>query len=399
MQEAWRWFGANDPVPLNHVRQSGAHNIVSALHNIPIGEAWTVDAVTAHQLLINAGNHAGKTLQWRVVESIPVHDAIKRADKSAAKYISAYNESLRALGAVGITTVCYNFMPLLDWTRTDLEWQLDSGGRTLRFDAKAFAAFDLFILKRPGAEADYSEQQISEAEILFNQLNLSDIGKLTNNILAGLPGSTTESHRLITFQRDIECYNEIGSPDLRANLLAFLQQILPTAEEFGIRLAIHPDDPPRSLLGLPRVVSTRDDLANLFLQAPSSSNGLTFCTGSLGVRADNNLPAIAREFGERIYFAHLRGTRREADGESFHEAEHLDSDVDMLAIIGVLLAEERRRKADHVVPSEIPFRPDHGYQIFDDLDKPTTNPGYTGIGRLKGLAELRGAIAATEYLV
>jgi len=392
MRQAWRWFGSADPVPLDYIRQAGATDIVSALHNIPAGVAWTADAVMAHQARISGC----KPLRWTVVESIPVHDVIKRADKVAPQYIANYIDSLRALAAAGITTVCYNFMPLLDWTRTDLGWRLPTGGKALRFNATAFAAFDMFVLRRPNAGADYSDRRIAAAEVLYNSWQPGDIDKLTRNILAGLPGGTTDAHTLSGFQAELDRYDGIGAAELRANLVGFLNQILPVAEDLGIHMAIHPDDPPRPLLGLPRVISTRDDLAALFSGAPSPANGLTFCTGSLGVRPDNDLPAMVKEFADRIRFAHLRGTRREDDPESFHEAEHLDSDVDMLAVIEQLLIEERRRSAAGMSNVEIPFRPDHGHQILDDLDKSSANPGYTAIGRLKGLAELRGAIAAME---
>ncbi len=392
MRQAWRWFGPEDPVPLHFIRQAGATDVVSALHDIPAGVAWTPDAIAAHQARIAAC----APLRWTVVESIPVHDSIKRADKQAPQYVAAYIDSLRALASCGITTVCYNFMPLLDWTRTDLGWRLPTGGRALRFDATAFAAFDLFVLKRPGAEADHSDAQIVAAETLYKSWQQSDIDQLTHNILAGLPGGTTDAHSLDGFQAALDQYQGIGTEDLRGNLISFLNQICPVAEELGISMAIHPDDPPRALLGLPRVVSTRDDLAALFAGEPGIANGLTFCTGSFGVRADNNLPAMAEEFADRIHFAHLRGTRREEDESSFHEAEHLDSDVDMLAVIEKLLTEERRRTAIGSQKADIPFRPDHGHQILDDLDKTKANPGYTAIGRLKGLAELRGVITAME---
>ena len=392
MRQAWRWFGPTDPVPLDYIRQAGATDIVSALHDFPAGAPWTAEAVAAHQARVAAC----EPLRWSVVDSVPVHDAIKRADAQAPRYIAAYVDSLRALAAAGITTVCYNFMPLLDWTRTDLGWRLPSSGRALRFDATAFAAFDLLVLKRPGAEANHSDSRIAAAEDLFYSWRQSDIDALTGNILAGLPGGTTEAHTLAGFQAELDRYDGIGVEDLRANLIDFLNQICPIAEELGITMAIHPDDPPRPLLGLPRVVSTRDDLAALFAGAQSPANGLTFCTGSLGVRPDNDLPAMAAEYAERIHFAHLRGTRREDDPESFHEAEHLDSDVDKLAVIEQILVEENRRAAAGVPDTQIPFRPDHCHQILDDLDKASANPGYSAIGRLMGLAELRGVIAVMK---
>ncbi|MDH5353156.1 MAG: mannonate dehydratase [Gammaproteobacteria bacterium] len=396
MQQAWRWFGPTDPVPLEYIRQAGASEIVSSLHDIPTGSAWTAEAIARHQALIHEKSEIGAPLNWSVVESIPVHDAIKRGTRQAGQYVEAYIDSLRALSKSGIRTVCYNFMPLLDWTRTDLSWPLPSGGRTLRFDATAFAAFDLFILKRPGAEVEYSEQRIKSAESFLKKTSSSSIDTLVGNVLAGLPGGTTDSHSLEGFQSQLDRYREIDSDDLRENLVDFLRQISPVAEDLGMRLAIHPDDPPRPLLGLPRVVSSRDDLAALFKAVPSPANGLTLCTGSFGVRPDNDLPAMAKEFSDRIFFAHLRGTRREDDPDSFHEAEHLNSDVDMLGVIRQLIGEEQRRKNAGDSCSQIPFRADHGHQILDDLEKQGCNPGYTAIGRLKGLAEVRGVITAIE---
>lgn len=391
MQQAWRWFGSKDPVPLDYIRQAGAHHVVSSLHDVPIGQAWTVDAIKQQQAKVTANNAAGAPLHWTLVESIPVHDAIKTGHKSAQQYIDAYITSLKALASCGITTVCYNFMPLLDWTRTDLNWSLPSGGHTLRFDATAFAAFDLFILKRPSAKDDYSPERIQAAQKYLQQQTATQIDTLTKNILVGLPSGTAEAHTLAGFQRQLDRYDHIDSDILRGNLVTFLQQILPVAEAHGIKMAIHPDDPPRPLLGLPRIVSCSEDLRALFKAIPSPANGITLCTGSYGVRADNDLPAMAREFSERIFFAHLRGTRREQDAESFHEAEHLHSDVDMVGVVKELLQEESRRAQDPTSSHpQIPFRADHGHQILDDLEKSGTNPGYTAIGRLKGLAEIRG---------
>ncbi|MEX3010439.1 mannonate dehydratase [Hoeflea sp. TYP-13] len=397
MRQAWRWYGPTDPVSLDDIRQAGATDIVSALHDIPIGEVWGSQEIDSHKAKIEMHGAPGAILRWSVVESIPVHDAIKRADPAGKRFVDNYIQTLRALAKAGIKTICYNFMPLLDWTRTDLEWIMPSGARALRFDATAFAAFDLFILKRPDAAEDYDTARRDSAEAYYWAMGAGDVDTLTRNILAGLPGSTTEASTLEGLRKAIRRYDGIGRKELRANLVAFLHQILPVAEDLGIRLAIHPDDPPRPLLGLPRVVSTRDDLAALFSAASSDANGLTFCSGSLGVHPQNNLPAMVCEFGHRIYFAHLRGTRRERDVESFHEAQHLDSDVDMVAVIRELLAEEQHRQRAGRSDYAIPFRPDHGHQMLDDLRKVGLNPGYTAIGRLKGLAELRGVITALEY--
>jgi len=396
MLQSWRWFGPSDPVPLHYIRQAGATDIVSSLHDIPIGEAWNSDAIAQHQALVEANNKPGSKLSWSVVESIPVHDSIKRADRDTQRYIDAYKDSLQALAEAGIKTVCYNFMPLLDWTRTDLSWSLPTGGKALRFDATAFAAFDLFILKRKAAPQDLTSEQITHAENTFKAYSESQKNALTQNILSGLPGATTGGHTLAGFRRKLDDYRDIGHAELFNNLTDFLRQILPVAEQLGMKLAIHPDDPPRTLLGLPRIISCRNDLVALFTALPSSANGLTFCTGSFGAGPHNNLVAMVTEFAQRIHFAHLRGTHCEIDGKSFHEAEHLNSDVDMLSIIELLLREERRRRTANPSDRGIPFRPDHGHQILDDLDKTCANPGYSHIGRMKGLAELRGAILALE---
>ncbi|XOV89302.1 MAG: mannonate dehydratase [Pseudomonadota bacterium] len=397
MLQAWRWFGPTDPVPLDHIRQAGASTIVSSLHHIPTGEVWSAAEVSRYKALIEGENAVKSPLYWRVVESVNVHDDIKVRAPGCERYVENWAETIRNLGRHGVTIVCYNFMPLIDWTRTDLSFRLPSGATALRFDADRFAAFDLFILERAGAAADYSEAEIARAESCFAAMTDADRSALVSTILAGLPGGTTGSHSVASFRQRLQRYQEIDSERLRENLRLFLEAVLPAAEEVGVRLAIHPDDPPRPMLGLPRVICTAEDVRRLFAAAPSKNNGIALCAGTYGVRPDNDLPAMAREFGERVYFAHLRGTRREADNPlSFHEADHLDSDVDMLGLIDALLDEEARRQ-NAGEPFEIPVRPDHGHRMLDDLAKEGLNPGYTAIGRLKGLAEIRGAILAMNY--
>lgn len=390
MEQTWRWFGPNDPVSLNDIRQAGATGIVTALHDIPIGEVWSIEAIAARKALIEEAGEGVAPLVWTMVESVPVHDDIKAGVAGCERYIGAFAETLRNLAACGVDRVCYNFMPVIDWTRTDLSFPLPSGARALRFDAARFAAFDLFILKREGADADYDAQEIAQAEAVLATMSEDEKELLVRNITAGLPGRMTEAYGLDGFRAALARYQDINADGLRANLFKFLDVVVPVAEAAGVKLCIHPDDPPRPLLGLPRVVCTADDVRLVLGHIDSPANGLTLCAGTFGVRADNDLPAMAREFAARIYFAHLRGTRREADGKSFYEAEHLGSDLDMVAIIKALLAGEKVQRA------EIPFRPDHGHQMLDDLNK-DTNPGYSGIGRLKGLAELRGVIAALEH--
>lgn len=393
MRQAWRWFGPDDPVKLDHVRQAGATDIVSALHHVPPGEAWTRAEVERHRDLIEATPPGRTSLAWSVVESIPVADDIKRQGRDARRSIEAWIASLEAVAAGGPKIVCYNFMPVLDWTRTDLDWPLPTGATALRFDQARFAAFDLHVLKRPGAEADYDEATRSRAKAVADGLTDEETRTLTRTIAAGLPGGTTEALDLDGFRSRLAAYAEITPDRLRANLIAFLEAVTPVAERLGVKLTLHPDDPPRPLFGLPRIASTADDYDALFRAVPSSANGMCFCTGSLGVRADNDLPAIAGQFAERVHFVHLRATKRDTDELSFHEADHLDGDVDMVAVIGALLAEDRRRPEG----GKIPFRPDHGHRMLDDLDpNRRVNPGYTAIGRLKGLAELRGVMRALE---
>lgn len=392
LRQGWRWFGPNDPVSLDDIRQAGAHEIVSALHGVPIGEAWTERAVAERKALIEAAP-AGKTsLAWTVVESIPIPDDVKRLGGRATRSIDAWIESLKAVAANDIRIVCYNFMPVVDWARTDLDWPLPTGATALRFDHDRFAAFELHILERPGAEADFDAGTRERAQILYAAMGPDDIAYLIKVIASALPGSTTEPLTIPAFRERLAQYRGIGHAQLRQHLIEFLGIVTPVADSLGVRLTLHPDDPPRPLFGLPRVASTAADYQALFEAVPSSANGMCFCTGSLGVRPDNDLPAMAAHFGPRIGFAHLRATRRDTDGLSFHEADHLDGDVDMVSVLAALLKENRQRPAaDRIV-----MRPDHGHRMLDDLNK-TATPGYTGIGRLKGLAELRGVMTALEH--
>lgn len=391
MREGWRWFGPNDPVRLDDIRQAGASEIVSALHQVPIGEAWTERAVAERKALIEENQRA--PLAWTVVESIPIPDDVKRMGGRAKNSIEAWIASMEALAACEIRIVCYNFMPVIDWCRTDLEWELPNGARALRFDQTRFAAFDLHILARPGAEADYSEEQRAAAKRAYEAMSQEEIDYLVMVIASALPGSTTEPLTVPAFRDKLEAYRNIDAEVLRRHLVEFLEAVTPAAESLGVTLTLHPDDPPRPLFGLPRIASTAEDYAALFDAVPSKANGMCFCTGSLGVRAANDLPAMARRFGPRIAFAHLRATRREPDG-SFFESDHLEGDVDMIAVLKALLDEDRRRPEGQ----NIVFRPDHGHRMLDDLAATKrTNPGYTAIGRLRGLAELRGAIRALRH--
>jgi len=389
MRQAWRWYGPGDNVSLDDVRQAGATDVVTALHELPPGAEWTGAAVAARKQLIEEAPGASP-LRWSVVESIPVPDDVKRLGASASASIDIWIASMEAVAANGVKTVCYNFMPVLDWTRTDLEWLLPNGARALRFDQARLAAFDVHILRRQGAEADYSAETLQRARRLFETLTQDEADKLTGNIVAGLPGATSDKLDLQGMRDKLAAYEDIGAERLRGNLIAFLERVAPIAEALGVRLTLHPDDPPRPLFGLPRIASTMQDYQALFDAAPSPANGICFCTGSLGVSLLNDLPAMARRFAPRIHFAHLRSTRREADG-SFYESNHLDGDFDMISVLRELLAEDRRRPQ----AEKIPFRPDHGHRMLDDLKK-KSNPGYSAIGRLKGLAELRGAIKALE---
>jgi len=394
MQESWRWFGPNDPVSIDEIRQTGVTDIVSALHDISAGDVWPLEDIRAYKALIEDCAPGLAPLKWTVVESIPVHEDIKLARPGHEKYIEAWIVSMENLAKCGIKTICYNFMPVIDWTRTDLKFKLPSGAYALRFDQKKFAVFDLFILKREEAEDEYSKEELAEAKDIFEAMSEEERAQLTDNIIAGLPGKMTESYGLDDFREMLANYKDVDAATLRANLFAFLEQVLPRAEAAGVNLAIHPDDPPRDMLGLPRIICTADDLDILFEAQPSPANGITLCVGTYSSRPDNDLPAMAKQFGPRIHFSHLRGVSRDADEQrSFYEASHLDSDIDMIAVIQELLNEELRRKREAPELESIFIRPDHGLQMMDDIEK-SGNPGYSGIGRLKGVAEIRGVIRA-----
>lgn len=383
LEQTWRWFGTSDPVSLSDIRQAGATGIVSALHHLPNGVVWPVDEIQRHKNLIEDGG-----LKWSVVESIPVHEEIKQKGAAAEQLIENYKASIRNLAACGIPVICYNFMPVLDWTRTDLHHPFPDGATGLRFDEIALAAFDLFLLKRENAEKDYTEKVCEQAEELIQKLTSEEKKTLIETILAGLPGSE-EGYTLDQFREALGKYSDISEEKLRLHLHQFVQEIAAVAEETGIKLAIHPDDPPFPLFGLPRVVSTEKDVRQLFDVVPSKANGLTLCTGSFGVREDNDLTKMVKNLGERIHFIHLRNVQREGGNRSFHEAAHLDGSTDMAAVMRQLIEEQIRRRDAGREDISIPFRPDHGHRILSDFSS-ESNPGYPGIGRMRGLAELRG---------
>ncbi len=393
MLHTMRWFGPHDPVSLMDIRQAGCTGVVTALHQIAVGEVWTQEAIQERLDIIEQGNQQYTPLHWSVVESLPVHEAIKKALPEREQYIDNYRISLRNLAAKGVKTVCYNFMPVLDWSRTKLDFEMPDGAKALRFVWTDFAIFDLFILKRPKAEQDYSKAVQEAAKLKFDGMANVEKEELQNTVLLGLPGSE-EAFHLENFQSLLDQYQEIGPDALRENLHYFIQQVAPLAQELGISLCIHPDDPPFPLMGLPRVVSTESDLAALMEASPVRANGITFCTGSLGVRPDNNLPSMIRRFADRIHFVHLRTTKREQEEPLiFHEAPHLAGDVPMFDVIKAIHEEEIRRGGE-----QIPMRPDHGHQMLDDLHK-KTYPGYSAIGRLRGLAEIRGMELAIARMI
>lgn len=393
MEQSWRWFGPDDVVTLAQARQAGARGIVNALHQIPYGVVWSVAEIEARKAIIAADASLG--LRWNVVESLPIHETVKIGEGDLEPIFENYRQSLRNLAACGLEVVCYNFMPVLDWTRTELAYRLPGGATALRFNIHEYVAFDHFMLQRPGAADGHSADVMDRAKAWFERSSEADRARLLANIMAGLPGAY-DRYDVPGLKRMLERYHGMSHEELRANLKRFLEAVIPTAEEVGIRMCIHPDDPPRPLFGLPRICSNEDDIAFILNAVDRPANGLTLCSGSLGANPMNDVPEIARRFADRIWFAHLRNVAKDADG-SFMEAEHLGGDTDMVALVEVLLAEEQRRKAAGLAHWQIPMRPDHGHELLDDVGKGSF-PGYPAVGRLRGLAELRGVMTAVSSL-
>jgi mannonate dehydratase len=382
-EQTWRWFGPHDPITLKEIKQTGATGIVTALHHVPVGEIWTVDEILTRKRLIEA-----EGLTWSVAESLPVHEDIKRRTGAWRELVANYQSSLRNLGACGIGTVCYNFMPVLDWSRTDLEVEFPDGSITTRFEQKVLTAFDLFLLKRPGAESSYTVAQQDEARQFYGRLDEHKRRRLAETVLLGFPGSG-EAYTLDGLRAALSTYDEIDESRLRQNLHDFLKDVIPAAMESGVMMAIHPDDPPWPLLGLPRVVSNARDIERLLAVVDAPANGITLCTGSLGASTGNDLVAMASRFSRRVNFVHLRNVTRDPEG-NFLEANHLEGDIDMFGVIKALLLEQKRRTAEHPGSRQMPMRPDHGHRMLPDRNRPNVYPGYSLFGRMRGLAELRG---------